>query len=299
MKIKLFVLSLITFVIACAFTPKEIHLYKFELTNKSVALTKTTIDSTLAVLNKRLLLAKNKQSKAVFDSKKKQFIVESNEILSDDFINNWLLKQGNITFYECYSIGQISTLSASISTNKKMIEERNKFLEKLNLNPSSYNTLNTAFVGYIKSADTTSIKFFEREAKKYFSKNCMVAFGKTETGKTENFKTLYFLKNDETKFLANNRIQFAKTNVDDRCRPTVAIGFDKHGSDAFATMTEKNVGKCIAIVIDRIVYIAPFVNGKIEGGSLEISGNFTVEETNQLANMFTSGYLPINLTLMK
>jgi SecD/SecF fusion protein len=64
-------------------------------------------------------------------------------------------------------------------------------------------------------------------------------------------------------------------------------------------MTRKNIDKAIAIVVDELVYSAPFVNGEIEGGRADISGGFTAKEAKQLANMMSGGYLPIRLTLIK
>ncbi len=54
-------------------------------------------------------------------------------------------------------------------------------------------------------------------------------------------------------------------------------------------MTKANVGKAIAIVLDGVVYSAPRVNGDIDGGSSQISGNFTIEDTKDLANTLKSG----------
>jgi SecD/SecF fusion protein len=61
------------------------------------------------------------------------------------------------------------------------------------------------------------------------------------------------------------------------------------GSKTWARMTADNVNKPIAIVLDDIVYSAPNVNGPIEGGNSEISGNFTVEQAQDLANILKSG----------
>ncbi|RYF97126.1 MAG: protein translocase subunit SecD, partial [Chitinophagaceae bacterium] len=64
------------------------------------------------------------------------------------------------------------------------------------------------------------------------------------------------------------------------------------GSRAWAKMTGENVGKPIAIVLDNMVYSAPHVNGVIDGGTSQISGGFTVEEAQDLANMLKIGKLP-------
>ena len=64
------------------------------------------------------------------------------------------------------------------------------------------------------------------------------------------------------------------------------------GARKWAQMTKANVGKAIAIVLDGVVYSAPRVNGEIDGGSSQISGNFTIEDTKDLANTLKSGRMP-------
>ena len=63
------------------------------------------------------------------------------------------------------------------------------------------------------------------------------------------------------------------------------------GSKTWANLTGKNDKRYVAISLDDIVYSAPRVNGKIEGGNTEISGNFTIEEAQDLANILKSGKL--------
>ena len=64
------------------------------------------------------------------------------------------------------------------------------------------------------------------------------------------------------------------------------------GARRWAELTKANVGKAIAIVLDGVVYSAPRVNGEIDGGQSSISGNFTIEDTKDLANTLKSGRMP-------
>ncbi|MCI6160030.1 MAG: protein translocase subunit SecDF [Prevotellaceae bacterium] len=75
-------------------------------------------------------------------------------------------------------------------------------------------------------------------------------------------------------------------------RPIVSMQMNSDGARRWATLTKANVGKAIAIVLDGVVYSAPAVNGEISGGNSEISGNFTVESTKDLANTLKSGRMP-------
>lgn len=72
-------------------------------------------------------------------------------------------------------------------------------------------------------------------------------------------------------------------------KPSVNMTMNDDGARRWAQLTRLNVGKAIAIVLDGVVYNAPRVSNEISGGSSEISGNFTIEDTKDLANTLKSG----------
>ena len=74
--------------------------------------------------------------------------------------------------------------------------------------------------------------------------------------------------------------------------PEVSMTMNSDGARRWAALTKANVGKAIAIVLDGAVYSAPRVNGEIDGGQSSISGNFTIEDTKDLANTLKSGRMP-------
>ena len=74
--------------------------------------------------------------------------------------------------------------------------------------------------------------------------------------------------------------------------PEVSMTMNSDGARRWAALTKANVGKAIAIVLDNAVYSAPRVNGEIDGGQSSISGNFTIEDTKDLANTLKSGRMP-------
>ncbi|UUL81483.1 protein translocase subunit SecD [Sphingomonas qomolangmaensis] len=81
--------------------------------------------------------------------------------------------------------------------------------------------------------------------------------------------------------------------------PMVAIRFDAQGGRRFAQVTQQNVGKPFAIVVDDQVISAPNINEQILGGSATISGGFTVESANELAIALRSGKLPVALRVVE
>ena len=72
----------------------------------------------------------------------------------------------------------------------------------------------------------------------------------------------------------------------------VNLMMNSNGAAQWAQLTAQNVGKPIAIVLDGLVYSAPNVQNKIEGGSSVITGNFTIQEAQDLANVLKSGKVP-------
>jgi len=81
--------------------------------------------------------------------------------------------------------------------------------------------------------------------------------------------------------------------------PSVSMSMNAEGANVWARMTKDNIGKQIAIVLDGMVYSYPTVNTEITGGSSEISGNFTLEEAEDLANVLKSGKLPAPATIIQ
>ena len=72
----------------------------------------------------------------------------------------------------------------------------------------------------------------------------------------------------------------------------ISMTMKSDGAHAWKNITHDNVGKCVAIVLDDQVYSAPRVNGEIAGGRSSITGDFTLEEAKDLANVLKSGKLP-------
>jgi SecD/SecF fusion protein len=89
--------------------------------------------------------------------------------------------------------------------------------------------------------------------------------------------------------LEGEGVEDASADYDEHGRPAIKMQMTPTGSRTWAKMTTDNVNKPIAITLDDIVYSAPNVNGPIEGGNSEISGNFSVEEAQDLANILKIG----------
>lgn len=80
--------------------------------------------------------------------------------------------------------------------------------------------------------------------------------------------------------------------------PEVSLEFDDQGAKIFEQLTQKNIGKQIAIYIDNILISAPLVQEAISGGKAQITGDFTIEQARELARNLNSGALPVPINLI-
>ncbi len=81
--------------------------------------------------------------------------------------------------------------------------------------------------------------------------------------------------------------------------PEVTMSMNSKGTKQWAKMTEENVGKFVAVVLDNLVYSAPNVNGPIPNGRTSIMGQFTINEAQDLANALKSGKLPAGAQIIE
>lgn len=92
--------------------------------------------------------------------------------------------------------------------------------------------------------------------------------------------------------LTGEVITDARQSLDERARPAVSMQMNAIGAKKWRNITGQNINRQIAIVLDNYVYTAPNVTQEIPNGSSSISGNFTVEEAEDLANILKAGSLP-------
>lgn len=96
--------------------------------------------------------------------------------------------------------------------------------------------------------------------------------------------------------LTGDYLEDARVQYDRQQRPVVGFTFNADGAQTFSTLTEKNVGKPLAIVLDKQVYSAPVIRERI-GGQGQIEGRFTTQQATNLAVVLRSGSLSIPVTV--
>ena len=156
-----------------------------------------------------------------------------------------------------------------------------------------------SLVGYANVRDTAAINkmIHSQLAKQILPSDLKLLWGAkpAEGLNKKNVYELYALKvttSDGRAPLEGDVVTEAKDQFDQHGRPEVSMTMNSEGAREWAALTKANVGKAIAIVLDGVVYSAPRVNGEISGGQSSISGNFTIEDTKDLANTLKSGRMP-------
>ena len=114
--------------------------------------------------------------------------------------------------------------------------------------------------------------------------------------KTVGYWELVALKGDAA--LEGDAVTSANAEYDNMRGNTVNMKMSDRGAQEWANITRNNIGRSIAIVLDDHVYSFPNVNNEITGGSSEITGNFSLEEANDLANVLKSGKMSAKVNVV-
>ncbi len=154
---------------------------------------------------------------------------------------------------------------------------------------------NRATVGYAAIKDTARINGMLAKVRGMFPRNCLLAWSVKPEKEAPEVLELMALKStnrENTAALFGDVIVDARQDYDQNGRVEVSMGMNTTGAKIWKNLTRDNVGKQVAIVLDGYVYSAPNVNDEIPNGRSSISGNFSVEEGQDLANVLKAGKLP-------
>ena len=184
-------------------------------------------------------------------------------------------------------------LAEGTATHSFYTRERNPLLALLN---PAY--AGGAVLGAATAADTIAINKFLAlpEVRDCFPSDVRFKWGIKGDKLADGQFFLYTIKVERAdgkapldgSVISDARATYAQTGAN----AEVSMAMNSNGITEWAQLTGENVGKCIAIVLDGYVYSAPVVRGKIEGGNSSISGDFTIQEAQDLANVLKSGKVP-------
>ena len=199
-----------------------------------------------------------------------------------------------------------SDLAAKLAKKNDKVADAKAKAEALKQNPLfavfQPQSQGLAIVGYANARDTADVNkvIYSDIARQILPAECKLRWGaKAEDFGGENTKgdifALYALKITEPNGrapLEGDVITNAKDEFDQMGHPSVSMQMNSDGARRWSQITKQNIGRGVAIVLDDAVYSAPRILTQIDGGNSSITGNFTIEDTKDLANTLNSGKMP-------
>ncbi|MDL2230747.1 protein translocase subunit SecD, partial [Alistipes sp. OttesenSCG-928-L06] len=206
-------------------------------------------------------------------------------------------------------LDQLSDSTASALNDADLLAEYEREMPLFSKLLPMYDQMNGAYpgatVGRAFPADTATINTYLSlpQVKAMFPRDLALMWGvkpekfqTDDTGTMQEMVQLYAIRKNTRDGMAPLDGGFV---TDARENPAqfggsyeVSMSMNMEGAKKWARLTADNIGKSIAIVLDGYVYSAPRVNGEITGGQSSITGNFTVNDARDLANVLKSGKLP-------
>ena len=186
----------------------------------------------------------------------------------------------------------------------------NPLLSRLNLNYYNNQAMEGPVVGYAKVSDMNAIDelLASKQVQNLIPKKLKFAWSVKSVDDRGTIYQLYALKahdnaghpglpnsNEGGDIVVDAKADFQQFNGS---QYEVSMEMTPEAAKTWASLTKNNVGRCIAIVLDNVVYSAPRVNGEISGGRSSITGDFDAEEANDLANVLKSGKMAAQVNIV-
>jgi SecD/SecF fusion protein len=164
----------------------------------------------------------------------------------------------------------------------------------LNLNQKN-DPIPSATMGYCKIKDTARVNKILREYKELLPRDLKLSWIVKPQKEGSEVLSLFGLKakgRDAGPALTGEYITDARKDIEQNGRVSVSMSMNSEGAKIWKRLTGEHVGDQIAILLDNYVYSAPNVNQEIPNGRSNITGGFTIEEAEDLANVLKAGKLP-------
>ena len=156
-------------------------------------------------------------------------------------------------------------------------------------------------IGLVNVQDTAAVNAILKSAlaKQMLPTNLKCAWSVKAVDEKERYYQLVALKTQNGKpRLGGDVVEDASSDYDNLQGYVVSMTMNGEGTRRWAQITQENLGKAVAIVLDDQVYSYPNVNSVIEGGRSQITGNFTPEEASDLANVLKSGKMAAKVDIV-
>lgn len=226
------------------------------------------------------------------EGKRGQILLELPGVKDPEQMTKLLQSSANLEFYQIPDANDVSVKIAELDEKYRAANGgEGKSFQNYIMSPGGY-----PVIGYVRRSEKAamdSVLQFGRDNKIIDGNFKLVWSNKPTTHQVPGRKgkeAIYELVAVENApVLEGDAVVSANSEYDNMRGNVVNMRMSDQGAQQWAAITKKNIGKPIAIVLDEEVYSYPNVNQEISGGSSEITGNFTPEEANDLAQLLKSG----------
>ena len=235
-----------------------------------------------------------------------RILVEMPGIKDIDRVKKMLQTSAKLQFWEVGTIKEVFPYLEEMSKNVIVKGDSMGAKKGFNLTKAlNLDKLRSNAVATVKLSDTAAVnKILNSEiAKEARPSNLryvdfMWAYKPQENA--PEYLELYAIKSNASKKAPiDGAVESARVDYDQMRRIVVDMQMDANGTKEWKSLTEKNVGRPIAVTLDNRVYTAPNVNEPIPNGSSQISGNFTEDEAKDLVNVLSAGKLPASAKIVQ
>jgi SecD/SecF fusion protein len=200
-------------------------------------------------------------------------------------IEGLLTSKGELAFYETYTRDEIADL---LKSDNQLLKMLNHDQDQKSSDPR---------VGCTSNENLKKTDDYLRSSPSH--KNCKLFWG-FESEKSGFCLFALKTSNEGKPLIVRSEVESVKiVSGKDNQNPGIQIKLKQAAIGVFANATKNNLNKAIAIVIDDRVYSWPVVRSVIEGGEIEVSGNFNAKEVNYFPALFNSAQLPVGFRLLK
>ncbi len=208
------------------------------------------------------------------------------EVQTADEVAPYLMQLSNVVLTKGDSIGVGKNARVESMLNIEGGVARNGIAEvKLSDTAAVSKILNSSFAQNARPANLKFTKFMWAAKPEHNSPNSLVLYA--IRGSVNNKAPL------------DGAVKDARVNFDQLGRIEISMQMDSEGTRVWKTLTEKNIGRPIAVTLDEMVYTAPNVNTVIPNGQSVITGNFSQDEAKDLVDVLNSGKLPATAKIVQ
>lgn len=236
-----------------------------------------------------------------------QILLELPGVKEHDRVRELLQRSANLEFYETYKAAEIAGPMAQLDAQYRANGQGSLldlFLQASASDSPVYGLAlakNREVIDSLLSTPAARATLPSNLKLRWSVKPLEINYKDTVAGKEramEAYQLVALKSNNGKPALDGSVVVGASSDYDQMQGNVVSMNMNSDGARQWANVTEANIGKPVAIVLDDVVYSYPNIRQKIDGGRSQITGDFTVEEAQDLANVLKSGKMTAKVDII-